>query len=65
MARKLGEDDSPEELQSVLQCLGEQFSADGFAEDVSSKGVQAWAVSDKDAILHQDLLVERLGRVIS
>ena len=55
----------PYELQSVLQRWGEQLSAGGFAEDVSSKEVQAWAVSDKDAIIHQDLLVERLGRVIS
>ena len=29
------------------------------------KGVHAWAVSHEDAVLHQDLLVERLGRVIS
>ncbi len=59
------EDDLPEELKSVLQRWGEQFSADDFTEDVSSKNAQAWAVSHKDAILHQDLLIERLGRVIS
>ena len=59
------ENDLPEELQSVLQRWGEQFSADDFAEDVSSKNAQAWAVSHKDAILHQDLLIERLGHVIS
>lgn len=58
-------DDLPEELQSVLQHWAEQFSADGFAEDVSSKNAQAWAISHKNAILHQDLLDERLGRVIS
>ena len=59
------EDNLPEELQSVLQRWEEQFSADGFVEDVSSMEARAWAVSHKDAVLHQDLLAERLGRVIS
>ena len=62
---RTSEDDLPEELQSVLQHWAEQFSADGFAEDVSSKNAQAWAISHKNAFLHQDLLAERLGRVIS
>ena len=53
------------ELQAVLQRWGAQFSADGFTDDVSSKGIQAWAVSHENAVRHQDILIERLGRVIS
>ena len=58
--------DLPEDLQSVFRSWVEQFSADDFATDVSSKDVvQAWAVSHEEAVRHQDLLVERLGQVVS
>ena len=59
------ESDMPEDLQSVLRSWVEQFSSDGSAADVSSKDVQAWAFSHEDAVRHQDLLVERLGQVVS
>lgn len=59
------EGDSTEELRSTLQRWVGQFSADGFTTDVSFTGVQAWAVSHEDAVVHQDLLVERLQQVVS
>ena len=59
------ESESPEDLQSVLQSWGAQFAADSFAADVSSRNAQAWAVSHENAVLHQDILVERLEQVIS
>ena len=42
-----------------------EFSADSFAEDVSSKGVKAWAVRHEAGFQHQDVLVERLRRIVS
>ena len=35
------------------------------AEDVSSKGVKAWALRHEAGVQHQDVLVERLRRIIS
>jgi len=43
----------------------DEFSTDGFAENVSSKGVKAWAVRHEAGVQHQDVLVERLRRIIS
>ena len=54
-----------EELQNLLERWIDQFSSDGFAEDVSSKGVKAWAVGYDAASHHVDLLVERLTKVLS
>ena len=54
-----------EELQSVLERWIDQFSSDDFTEDVSSKGVKAWAVGYDEAARHADLLVERLAKVLS
>ena len=55
----------PEELRAMLERWVEEVSADSFAEDVSSKGVKAWAVRHEAGVQHQDVLVERLGRIIS
>ena len=54
-----------EELRSVLERWIDQFSSDDFTEDVSSKGVKAWAVGYDAAARHADLLVERLAKVLS
>ena len=55
----------PEELRAMLERWVEEVSADSFAEGVSSKGVKAWAVRHEAGVQHQDVLVERLGRIIS
>ena len=55
----------PDELQAMLERWVDEVSADDFAENVSSKGVKAWAVRHEASIQHQDVLVERLRRIIS
>ena len=55
----------PEELQAVLDRWVVEVSADNFAENVSSKGVKAWAVRHEAGVQHQDVLVERLRRIVS
>ena len=55
----------PDELQAMLEQWVDEVSTDGFAENVSSKGVKAWAVRHEASIQHQDVLVERLRRIIS
>ena len=55
----------PEELQAVLDRWVVEVSADDFAENVSSKGVKAWAVRHEAGVQHQDVLVERLRRIVS
>ena len=59
------EDDPPEELRAVLERWIDQYSEDGFTEDVSSKGTRAWAVSHEVAVEQQDLLVDRLRGIVS
>ena len=59
------EDELPEELRTMLERWAGEFSTDSFAEDVSSKGVKAWAVSHDAVVDHQDLLVERLRTIFS
>ena len=54
-----------EELRSLLERWIDQFSSDDFTEDVSSKGVKAWAVGYDAASQHVNLLVERLVKVLS
>ena len=49
----------------MLERWVDEVSADSFAEDVSSKGVKAWAVRHEAGVQHQDVLVERLRRIIS
>ena len=55
----------PEELRAKLERWANLFRPDDFTEDVSSKGVQAWAVRHDLAVPHQDLLVSRLRAIIS
>ena len=54
-----------EELRTLLERWIDQFSSDGFAEEISSKGVKAWAVGYEAAAHHVDLLIERLTKVLS
>ena len=61
----LEDDELPAELRVMLERWVSTVSADSFAEDVSSKGVKAWAVRYEAGVQHQDVLVERLGRIIS
>ena len=61
-------DDVPppeEKLRTLLDRWIDQFSSDDFAEEISSKGVKAWAVGYDAASHHVDLLVERLTKVLS
>ena len=55
----------PEELHAMLERWVHEVSADGFAENVSNKGVKVWAVRHAAGVQHQDVLVERLRRIIS
>ena len=55
----------PEEMRPILKRWIDEFSRDSFAEDVSSKGVEAWAVRHDAGVRHQDVLVERLRRIVS
>ena len=55
----------PEEVRVMLEQWVEEVSADSFAENVSSKGVKAWAVRHEAAVQHRDVLEERLRRIIS
>ena len=55
----------PEEMRSILKRWIDAFSEDNFVEDVSSKGVEAWAVKHDAGVQHQNVLVERLRRIIS
>ncbi len=61
----LDEDDLPDELRATLESWVVQFSRDAFAEEVSSKGVNAWAVSYESVVRYQDELAERLSNVIA
>lgn len=55
----------PEKLQAKLERWVYECSADDFAENVSSKGVKAWAVRYEASVQHQDVLVTRLRGIIS
>ncbi len=55
----------PDALRVMLERWAGEFASDSFTEDVSSKGVMAWAVTHHTAVQHQDLLVERLRAVLS
>ena len=57
--------ETSEGLQAMLERWASEVSADGFAENVSSKGVKAWAVRYEEAVRHQDVLVGRLRRIVS
>ena len=53
-----------EDLRSVLELWVDQFSDGYFTEDVSSKGVSAYAVGYEAAVQNIDLLSDRLVAVI-
>ena len=55
----------PDELRSLLEEWADQFADDDFTEDVSSKGVRAYAVSHAAAIENIDLLTERLKSILA
>lgn len=55
----------PAALRTTLEGWAAEFSRDGFSEDVSSKGVTAWAVGHDVAVQHQDILVKRLDSILS
>ena len=55
----------PEEVRLILKRWIDEFSGDSFAEDVSSKGVEAWAITHDAGAKHQEILVGRLRRVVS
>ena len=42
----------PEELRAMLEQWVDEVSADGFAEDVLSEGVKAWAVRHEVSVQH-------------
>ena len=58
------DEELPGQLRAVLESWTVGFAAVTFAEDVSSKGVKAWAVGHETAVRHQADLEERLGGVI-
>lgn len=55
----------PEALRTKLERWTSEFSTDSFTEDVSSKGVKAWAIRHSAVVQHQDILVERLRTIFS
>lgn len=64
-AEAVFEPELPQDVRAVLEAWVGQFSPMDFAEDVSSKGVKAWAVSHDRVVECQDLLVEGLRDVLS
>ena len=54
-----------EESLAIVEQWVREVSANSFVEDVSSKGVKAWAVSHKEVVQHQKLLVECLRTICS
>ena len=59
------ENDLPRALRAALERWVGEFAADSFTEDVSSKGVKAWAIRHEIAVQHLDLLVGRLRTILS
>ncbi len=59
------DNDFPKALRETLDLWVDQFAKDTFAENVSSKDTKAWAVSHEDAVKHQDILADRLRKIIS
>ena len=64
-ASVLDEDELPQSLRRALEGWAGLLATDYFAENVSSKGVRAWAVTHNTAVLHCDLLTDRLRNVLS
>ena len=63
-AAVLEEEDLPGTLRATLESWANEFATSAFAEDVSSKGVTAWAIKHEAAVQHQDVLVEGLRNVV-
>ena len=59
------DDALPEDLRAMLERWVDEVSADSFADVVSSDAVKAWVVRYRVGVQHQDVLVERLRRIIS
>lgn len=57
--------DLRQDLRAVLEEWTDHLSAIDHAEDVSSKDVRAWAIGQDAALDCQDVLVKRLGDVLS
>ena len=55
----------PEELSSVLQSWMDTFANDDFAENVSYNRLPAYAIGYDDAVLNQELLADRLTRMLN
>ena len=55
----------PDELRSLLEEWADEFKDDSFTEDVSSKGVRAYAVRHDAAAENVDLLTERLQSILA
>ena len=60
----LDEGGLPESLRTTLESWAKEFESDAWVQDVSSSGVQAWAINHELAVELQDILVERLRKVI-
>ena len=54
----------PAELHALLERWTDLFSEDEFAQDVSGKGHKSWAISHNTVLDQQDLLAERLRKII-
>jgi len=52
-------------LRTALGQWTEQFRTDPFAEKVMTKNITAWSINHDDAVVHIDLLAERLAHVLT
>ena len=59
-----GPENLPTEVRQVLKSWSDSFAKDPCAVDVSSSGVDAWAISHEVAVKHIDELAERLKKVL-
>lgn len=60
----LDRDDIPDRLRTTMALWAGQFEDDKFAQNVSGKGVAAYAVGYEDAVKHLEVLEKRLARVL-
>lgn len=60
----LDRDDVPDRLRAIMDSWAGRFRHDAFVQDVSSKGVKAYAVGYEDAVEHLGVLEERLAEVL-
>ena len=57
--------DLPDTLRATLERWVGEFASDSFTEDVSGKGVQAWAIRHETSVQHLNLLEGRLRTILS